>query len=303
MKVELAQIRGFSLDARKGKKLRFSGHFDPLSTLYSGQAFRWRALKNGLHSGWVKNFPVFVRSRAQRLEWHSDEPLASSAVRHYFRLDRTHADSLRAIRPDAYLKTALRRFPGLRILRQDPWEVMISFIISQNSNEAKIRRTIEALCRLTGTPVVFRGAPRWQFPTPAQLVRPGAPALKATGMGYRVPYVMAAARLVHEGRLDPQELRRLPYPKAFEQLLTVPGIGEKVADCILLYGCDHHAAFPSDVWVRRFIHETYLRARPTPSHAAIRAFAWKHFGEQAGYAQQYLFHYRRAVGTLAASLA
>lgn len=289
------------MNLRGLRKLRFFGPFDPVSTLYSGQAFRWEALENGWHRGWIKNVPVQVRTRGDRLEWRSDSPLAAHEVRHYFRLDPSHEDCLRSIPRDAYLETALRRFPGLRILRQNPWEVLISFIVSQNSNEAKIRGTIESLCRLAGTRVFFEGTQRWCFPAPNQLARLGAAGLRATGMGYRAPYVLAAARRVRDGGLDPEKLPRLPYEEAFERLLEVPGIGEKVADCILLYGCDQRAAFPSDVWVRRFLHETYLPTRRPPSYRAIRDFAWKHFGNQAGYAQHYLFHYRRAVGTLAAS--
>ncbi|MBI2078021.1 MAG: hypothetical protein HYT80_06590 [Euryarchaeota archaeon] len=284
-----------------GKKLAFQGPLDLEATLYSGQAFRWVPEGQGWHFGFIRNEPVHVRSEADVLTWRSGPRLREDQVRHYFRLDESHLAFLQAAPKDAFLRTALSRFPGLRLLRQDPWETFISFIISQNSNERKIRNTIEKLSQRAGRRA-GRGRPGvHRFPTAAALATLADADLRATGMGYRAAYVKRAARLVARGRLRPASWVQRRYEDAFEELLRVHGVGEKVADCILLYGCDQRRAFPSDVWVRRLLGETYLPRPRRPSYAAIRDFAWKHFGAEAGYAQHYLFHYRRRVGALAAS--
>jgi len=281
--------------------IQLEGPLDVEATLYSGQAFRWRRGDQGWHDGFVRNHPVRIRKENDELRWRSARPMKPQHMAHYFRLDDSHDAFLRSAPRDPFLQTALARFPGLRLLRQDPWEIFISFIISQNSNEAKIRRTIEDLCRRAGPKATFDNQTLHAFPPPARLAALSEKELRATGMGYRAPFIHAAANLVATGTLEPHRWATRPYEDVFGELLEVPGIGEKVADCILLYGCDHRRAFPSDVWVRRFVKETYLRTRSRTSHSAIRDFAWRHFGEDAGYAQHYLFHYRRRVGALAAS--
>jgi N-glycosylase/DNA lyase len=276
-------------------QIRPHGGLDLEATLYSGQAFRWTRLDDGWHAGFIANRPATIRRMGAALTVRG--PQTPGQIQHYFRLDGSHDEFLRAVPRDAALTAALARFPGLRLLRQDPWEMLVSFVISQNSNEAKIRKSIEAMCRLAGRPLDRAGA-TFAFPTPTELARLSLAQLRSTGMGYRARYVQGVAGEVESGALDPYKLASLPYSEAFDQLMQVDGIGAKVADCVLLYGCDHQAAFPSDVWVRRFLRETYLRRAKNPSHEKIRDFAWRHFGPHAGYAQHYLFHYRRGVGAL-----
>lgn len=282
-------------------RLRPQEDLDLEATLYSGQAFRWVRAGNGGHEGWIDNQPALVRKTGSRLQWEAPNALRESRVRHYFRLDASHEEFLRSLPAEPYVKAAVGRFPGLRLLRQDPWEMLVSFLVSQNSNEAKIRRTVEALCRLASPPLEWRARSWHPFPSPSALAGLSEPQLRSTGLGYRAPFLWAAARLVLAGRLDPWSLGALPYAEAFRRLLAVPGIGVKVADCILLYGCDHRAAFPTDVWVKRFLRETYRRRGASLTHERVLAFAERRFGPQAGYAQHFLFHYRRAVGALRAS--
>lgn len=277
--------------------IRLKGPLDLRATLYSGQAFRWKEDAEG-HRGFIDNVPVRLWADSGRLAWQAACPLSDTRLRHYFRLDPTHDEFVQHAPNDARLRNALKMFPGLRLLRQDPWEMLVSFLISQNSNEAKIRGTIEKLSRLAGEPIEFDGEESFRFPSPKALSRLDEAALRSTGMGYRARYVREAARRVAAGALKPDELAKLRYEDAFAMLLDVPGIGEKVADCILLYGCGHLQAFPTDVWVRRLIQESYYRPRRTATHQRLREFAWKRFGPTAGYAQHYLFHYRRVVGRL-----
>ncbi len=273
------------------------GPLDLRSTLYSGQAFRWRA-DGDAHVGLVDNVPIRVWAEDGRLAWQAARPIPEATLRHYFRLDKSHDEFVAQATTEIYVANALRMFPGLRLLRQDPWEILVSFVISQNSNVAKIRATIDNLCERAGQRVEFDGKPYHLFPDARAVAALDEATLRSTGMGYRAKYVHETAARVADGRLKPDELVRMPYERAFEALLEVPGIGEKVADCVLLYGCDHLQAFPTDVWVRRFVQETYYRPRRAATHERIREFAWKHFGPTAGYAQHYLFHYRRIVGRL-----
>jgi N-glycosylase/DNA lyase len=273
------------------------GALDLNSTLYSGQAFRWRR-DGDAHVGLVDNVPLRVWAENGRLAWQAPQPIHEARLRHYFRLDESHDAFLRGAPPEPLLTNAIDMFPGLRLLRQDPWEMLVSFVISQNSNEAKIRSTIEKLARIAGKPIEFEHETFYAFPTAASLAALDEATLRSTGMGYRAKYVHATAERVAKGMLRPQELPRMAYEVGFDVLLQVPGIGEKVADCVLLYGCDHLQAFPTDVWVRRLVHESYYRPRKAATHERLREFAWKRFGLTAGYAQHYLFHYRRVVGRL-----
>ncbi|HLE46954.1 MAG TPA: DNA glycosylase [Candidatus Thermoplasmatota archaeon] len=284
------------------RRLKVPGRLDLEATLYSGQAFRWVRHEAGWHQGFIRNEPVLVQARPGGiLAWRGHPRVGSEHVKHYFRLDESHDAFLAAAPSDPFLQTALARFPGLRLLRQDPWEILVSFIVSQNSNEAKIRRTIEAVCAAAGRPVPVEGSRLHRFPSPRRLAKMTEADLRATGMGYRAGYVRAAALGVARGSLRPATWIRRPYEDSFDELMGLHGVGEKVADCILLYGCDQLRAFPSDVWVRRFVQETYLPLPRRATYASIRDFAWRHFGADAGYAQHYLFHYRRRVGALAAS--
>lgn len=280
-------------------RVHVPGPLDLESTLYSGQAFRWTRGPGPWHTGFIANVPCRVRSQDGTLIVEAGRQIDANVVAHYFRLDGAHEEFLRTVRRDEALEAALARFVGLRLLRQDPWEMLISFIVSQNSNEAKIRRSIEGLCRHAGEPTEFGGETRWRFPKPTALARLDEATLRSTGLGYRARFIRGAAQEVAHGRLDPLLLADMPYEEAFDRLMQLDGVGAKVADCILLYGCDHQDAFPSDVWVRRFLRETYLRRSKDPNHLRIREFALRHFGPYAGYAQHYLFHYRRSVGALA----
>lgn len=263
------------------------------ATLHSGQAFRWRRTPDGWHHGWIDHRRARVRTVAQRLEFEGEKGLTAEAVRGYFRLEGGHERFLRDAPRDVALDAALAYFPGLRLLRQDPWELFISFIVSANSNVPKIQRTIESLAAMAG-----EAAPGGhRFPNPSALANLGEGTLRRTGMGYRAPYVASAALEVASGALDLEELRNVPYEAAHQRLLQVDGVGPKVADCILLYGLDRLEAFPVDVWVDRILRESYFPRRRL-NYAQAGEFARRHFGAWTGYSQHFLFHYRRTVGTL-----
>lgn len=195
-----------------------------------------------------------------------------------------------ALAADPVLARMLPYTAGISLLAQDPWEVLVSFIVSQNNNIPKIMRSIEGLARALGEPLDDGLS---AFPSPERLAAAPMRTLAACALGYRAPYVRAAARLVADGRLDLAALSRLDYLAARQLLLDVPGVGEKVGDCVLLFGLGHRAAFPIDVWVRRAVERLYFRGRRRRLRD-IQAFARERFGPLAGYAQQHLFAYARA---------
>jgi N-glycosylase/DNA lyase len=161
------------------------------------------------------------------------------------------------------------------VLRQEPWETLASFIASSTKQIVQIRQIVELLAQHFGEPIA-PGA--FAFPTPAAIARATLPDLLACKLGFRAKYLLAAARAVDDGRLDLAALPAMELPRAREELLQLNGVGEKIANCALLFGCGHDAAFPVDVWMQRALKKVRKRT---------------HFGPYAGWAQQYLFYAER----------
>jgi N-glycosylase/DNA lyase len=181
------------------------------------------------------------------------------------------------------------------LLRQEPWECLASFILSSTKQIIHIRQIVETLCRRYGAIVTppAGGVPAFAFPTPARLAACSEAELRASGMGFRAPYLRAAARAVAGGELDLANLDRLALDDARARLISLHGVGRKIADCVLLFALGFDAAFPVDVWILKALRELYFpRRRKTPRE--LLAFTEAHFGPHAGYAQQYLFHFMRA---------
>lgn len=212
--------------------------------------------------------------------------LSESAWRRYFDLGRDYT----ALFPkaDPVLQAAAASAPGLRVLNQDPFETLISFIISANNNIPRISRIVQALCDEAGTAFSAGGRFFHSFPAPDQLLRLSEARLRELGVGYRAPYLLASAEKAAGDDLD--MLRSLPTGQVLRHLEAYSGVGPKVAGCIALFSLGKADAFPADVWIRRVVRELY-GFDGTP--AALQQFAGEHFGAHAGIAQQYLFHYAR----------
>jgi N-glycosylase/DNA lyase len=184
------------------------------------------------------------------------------------------------------LTEGIRYAQGLRVLRQPYFETLISFIISANNNVGRISRIVETLCERYGEPVLGG----WDFPTAEKLATLTTDELKACGTGYRADYISGTAMMICEGfSLD--AVADMPYEQAREKLTTLPGVGLKVADCVALYGMGFSRSFPLDVWMRRVICGVYDYSGKNDKD--MRRFVDTTFGEHAGIAQQYLFHYAR----------
>ena len=285
--------------------------FDLASSLESGQAHRWwrdRDNSSGSPGEWywgvIGGNVIRVRTSNRAwlggpygLEIRSAPPVDGECLEHlmrtYFRLDDDIEAIYREITRDPRVELMVSRYRGLRLLSVEPWECLISFICSANSNMSRIHANMEAMAESFGEPVTLDGRVVHTFPTPQRLAAAGELALRSLGLGFRAPYVARAASAVADGELDLEGLRLLPYQEAKLRLVELPGIGSKIADCVLLHSLDKMEAFPIDVWVRRALREWYFDGEKPPSDRLMLEWATEYFGPYAGYAELYLFHGRR----------
>lgn len=267
-------------------------------SLFCGQAFRWRRIGAGEFTGVVDGSVVRITREAGTDDPHPDSIHVDSSGPFdpllYFGLDHDLDSVHRGLSPDPVLAPLLVRFPGLRLLRQDPFETLITFILSQASGIRRIAGTVERLSSELGERIEGSEEAFHSFPTPGALARVRESTLRGMGVGYRAPYLVAAARAVASGELDLGALRggtrNAPVTEeAASRLMSLPGVGRKVADCVLLFSLDRTEAFPVDRWIERAVSTGYIGGRSI-SHAVIRRWAADRFGCHAGYAQQYLFH-------------
>jgi N-glycosylase/DNA lyase len=271
--------------------------YDLAATLTSGQAFRWRFAQDAWEG--------VVGQRWVRLrQWDDDGGILAETVApvpdwswltDYLQTAVDLDAILRSFPQDEPMRASVAACRGLRLLRQDPWESLASFILSSTKQIVQIQQIVSLLCDRFGRPVVVPPDRECAhaFPSAERLAGLSEADLRACKMGFRAPRLLATARMVAAGELDLAALARRPLAEARAELLRLPGVGEKIANCVLLFAYDFPRAFPVDVWVRKAMRQLYFPRR-APRPARLRRFIDTHFGPQAGYAQQYLFHYMRA---------
>jgi len=276
-------------------------------TLACGQAFRWEKL-NGWWRGVLCETVVKIRQNGETLRFQSyPKEVDSTFLWRYFRLDDDLPHIYSRIRKDRYVNEAVKRFNGLRLMRQDPWECLISYICATNKNIPAIKDMISNMCMRFGKKIPFEYEGFYTFPKPHDLAEASLKELRLCKLGFRAERVKAASKLVSNGTFNLEKLKTLPYETAKKELMTLPGVGPKVADCVLLFSLDKLEAFPIDVWMKRIILEFYreqfelsfidkVTAKKSLSpnqYEIINSFGRKYFGEYVGYAQEYLFHFKR----------
>ena len=262
-------------------------------TLFSGQAFRWDKVESegiGGCYGLIDNIPVRVEQRGAKLRYDSYEPLARKRVKRYLGLDHPFSHILDSVSRDTFIETAIEQYQGMRIVRTEPFECLISFICSAFSNIPRIRQSLDQIAKRQSSPVQFHERTFVPFPSREQLLAIDENALRGCGVGYRAPYLQKAITLATKELLENIEDRE--YKEGKSLLMDIPGVGDKVADCVLLFSFNRFKAFPVDVWIQRIMQTQYFKGRRT-THRQIREFAAGYFGTYAGYAQQYLFQYAR----------
>ena len=272
----------------KNNSMRISGleHFSLEQCLCCGQAFRWKPQKKGF-LGVALGRAVYAEQDGGTLTLVGvNERTVADYIR-YFDLKRDYGAVKQSYAHDPFLCEGMAYADGIRVLRQPPFETLISFIISANNNVMRIARIIETLCQRYGQPL---DSGVYDFPSADVLAVCSEDGLKACGTGYRARYIIGAAQKIADG-FDIDELADEPYKKAREKLTGLPGVGTKVADCVALYGLGFTEAFPSDVWMNRVLCQAYGYTGKNDKQQ--RAFIEKKFGRYAGLAQQFLFHYAR----------
>ena len=269
------------------------GPFDLGATLESGQAFRWE--KHG--RGWVgvASRHLFLLSWKQGV-LTVDSPSCEDPggwARCYFDQDTDYqalCERLRSL--DTAVSTAVDFAPGLRLLRQEPWEALLAFILSTNNNIPRIRRLVNRVSLRWGEKFPAAEHCWWALPSPSALATATEQELRECGVGYRAPFLIDAARKVSSGDIDLAQLESLTTMEARTVLQQIKGVGRKVADCVLLFGLGRRDAFPIDVWVKRGLEEHYFDGQGTRIKA-LHEFAASQFTHDAGYAQNYLFYHTR----------
>lgn len=253
----------------------------------SAQCFRWKEV-GGRFTCVMADGPVWLYRTDRGIEAEGD--FVPAALRYYLDLDRDYNALAEEYACIPAARRAMALFPGLRILNQPAWEALVCFILSANNNVVRIRSLTDGLCMHCGKRWQRDGIVLYGFPTPEQISRCTETELRALKMGYRAPYLIETARRIAEGfPLD--SLREMEYDAAHSLLMTLPGVGDKVADCVLLFGCGHAEAFPVDVWVSRLLSDWFgLRCT---SRTALAGEARRMLGGHAGLLQQFLFHAAR----------
>lgn len=267
---------------------------DLAATFTCGQAFRWQ-WHDQRWAGVIGTHWVRLHSEQSSITAETAEPVSDwHWLTHYLQLDVDLTEVVRAFPDDAPMRAAVAACRGLRLLRQDPWECLASFILSSTKQIVQIQQIIAVLCERYGDPLAVAPAcpPAFAFPSPARLARASEAELRACKMGFRAPYLLATARLITSGQFDLARLQRQPLAAARAELMHLPGVGPKIADCVLLFAYGFQSAFPVDVWVMKALRQLYFPERRV-SRPRLERFAAAHFGPRAGYAQQYLFHYMR----------
>lgn len=270
--------------------------FDLDATLGSGQAFRWQRV-SGRWSGVVGGHWLRLTQDPETRVLRADivpEVDDWRWLRTYLQLDCRLADVLDSFPKDAVLVEAVGKWRGLRLLRQDPWECLATFILSSTKQIVQIQQIVMLLCERFGEVIATDddGSPVYAFPTAARLGSVGEAALRDCKMGFRAPNLLACARTISDGSLDLEAIRKRPLNEAREALMRLPGVGPKIADCALLFAFGFAEAFPVDVWIARVLTNYYFNGKPV-ALPVLRSFVLGHFGPHAGYAQQYLFHHIR----------
>jgi len=258
--------------------------FDIIKTFECGQCFRWRAGKDGVYTGVVRGRVARVRTSDGSVYISGSLKDFETIWRDYFDLDRDYADIRNKICVDDFIKQAIGHSAGLRILRQAAWEALCSFIISQCNNIPRIKKIIDVLCREFGDVLMFEDEMQYTFPSAEKIAALDKNDLAPLRCGYRAAYIINAAKAVANGTLDLSALAGGTPESARIALKTLHGVGDKVADCVMLYGLNMIDSFPLDVWMKRAVSMHY-----GPD------FDPGIFNPYAGIAQQYIFHYMRKI--------
>ena len=264
-----------------------------------GQCFRWNIEEDGSYTGVFGKNVLNVKKEDNEVTFEGIcEGDIKKTVEYYFDLNRDYKQIKQKLsKIDNNMKTSIEYGQGIRILNQDLWETIISFIISANNNIPRIKGIIERLSKKYGKEIEYNGKKYYTFPSAEELEDVSVENFRSLGLGFRDIRLYETTHMILEGKVELEKLRKNPNTtEVREQLLTLSGVGPKVADCILLFSdLKRFEVFPIDVWVRRVMNDLYIKQEDENkvSKKQIQKLAEEKFGNLAGLAQQYLFYWRR----------
>lgn len=267
--------------------------FDLQQTLECGQCFRFYKMDDNTYLVLANNQFVKIIQEKDQLVFFCSNEAYNTFWKQYFDLERDYG-TIKAIlsEKDNYLKTAVTEKYGVRLLQQEPWEMLISFILSQTKQIPHIKKLIEELSKTFGSLIGnYEGIPYYAFPKPQQLKGVTEETLRKLKVGFRAAYIVDAVEKVQSGQIDLEALKNMSNDEAREQLISIKGVGRKIADCVLLFAYNRYEVFPTDVWVKRVVQ--YYYPVESQNMDKIHDFARNYFGQYAGFAQQYLFYHAR----------
>ncbi len=264
-------------------------HFDLPLTVECGQLFHWEKEGQG-YVGTIDGEAAFVEQSGDALLVTGLDP---EKARRYFALDHPLPEIYATFPDDPAMTTALDYCRGLRIVRQPAWECLATFITSAMKQVAHISQMSHAIRRRFGTRVQLGDRELFTYPSPAELAAATEAELRECRLGFRAKNLLSSARMIATGAVDLDAVAGLNDDAARAELCRLPGVGEKVANCALLFGFGRLAAFPIDVWIERVLRSIYFVRKRKVTTKRLRAFSAAHFGPFGGYAQQYLFHHAR----------
>jgi N-glycosylase/DNA lyase len=276
--------------------------FDLAKTLDSGQVFHWEKAGGGF-VGTIGDLPVYVEQEGDVLRVKVASASGRSLGKHaqdacatswrYFALDHPLAEICDSFPKDPVMNAARDFCRGLRIIRQPKWECLATFICSSMKQVAHIRQISLALRRRFGEPRRAGNQVLYTFPLPQRIGEASVSTLRECALGYRAKNLHASAQLVSSGEADLEAWSELSDAKLRKELCALPGVGPKIANCVMLFGYERLRAFPIDVWIERVLRQQYLPRRKKMTAQWLRDFSESYFGQHGGYAQQYLFHHAR----------
>ncbi|MGV8147114.1 MAG: DNA-3-methyladenine glycosylase family protein [Alkaliphilus sp.] len=260
----------------------------------SGQTFRWEECETG-------GYTVVAFGKVINIAHENDRIIINGANeedylgiwRNYFDLNRDYKTIIKNFRgKDENLNNAIVYGEGIRILNQDLWEMIITFIISGNNNIPRIKKSIEKISEKYGALIDgIEGKKYYAFPTPSQLSKATIEDLRECGVGYRDAYIFETTKAIVNKEVDLSEIKKMGLDNARQELKKLKGVGDKVADCILLFACNQTNAFPIDTWVKKILAKYYGLTKT--GNKEVNKFVREYFGDHCGIAQQYLFYYIR----------
>lgn len=265
--------------------------FDLVQTFDCGQCFRWER-SGDTFFGIACGLPLKISQKGDVITLYSTtKDQWDKLWSRYFDMSRDYGKIKRQLSADPVMKEASGFGGGIRLLNQEPFECLISFIISASNNIPRIKKIIDSLCTNFGDKVTYLGKDFYTFPTPEKLAGLELSDLAVIKAGFRDKYILNAAKAISGGMTDLECLKSASYEYAKGELLKLSGVGNKVADCVLLFSLEKYASFPVDVWIKRIMEHCYFDGEQDKE--TISAFAGNKFGELGGFAQQYLFYWAR----------